>query len=161
MLGFAALSLTYGLPGRFAATEKLMTMTDNDEHKLIAQRRQKLDQMREQGNAFPNDFRRDSLAAELHAQYDDLEGEQFEDALVRVKIAGRMMGKRVMGKASFAHIQDMSGRLQLFVQRDTLPEGRYQNFKSWDIGDIICAEGVLFKTRTGELSVKVDELRTP
>ncbi|HHJ16079.1 MAG TPA: lysine--tRNA ligase [Gammaproteobacteria bacterium] len=134
-------------------------MTDNDEHKLIAQRRQKLSQMREQGNAFPNDFRRDSLAAELHAQYDDMEAEALEATPVRVKVAGRMMGKRVMGKASFAHIQDMSGRLQLFIQRDSLPEGRYQAFKSWDIGDIISAEGVLFKTRTGELSVKVDDLR--
>jgi len=134
-------------------------MTDQDEHKLIAQRRQKLDQMREQGIAFPNDFRRDALAAELHAQYGDSDDTELEASPVRVKIAGRMMGKRVMGKASFAHIQDMSGRLQLFVQRDNLPEGGYQSFKGWDIGDIISAEGVLFKTRTGELSVKVDELR--
>jgi lysyl-tRNA synthetase class 2 len=131
---------------------------DQDEHKLIAQRRQKLDQLREQGNAFPNDFRRDALAAELHAQYggDDVD---LETSPVRVKVAGRMMGKRVMGKASFAHIQDMSGRLQLFVQRDSLPEGVYQSFKGWDIGDIISGEGVLFRTKTGELSVKVDELR--
>jgi len=132
---------------------------DQDEHKLIAQRRQKLNQLREQGNAFPNDFRRDALAAELHAQYDEKEQEELESNPVRVKVAGRMMGKRVMGKASFAHIQDMSGRLQLFVQRDSLPEGCYQSFKSWDVGDIISGEGVLFKTRTGELSVKVDELR--
>jgi len=134
-------------------------MTDQDEHKLIAQRRRKLDQLREQGIAFPNNFRRDALAAELHAQYDGLSETELDANPVRVKVAGRMMGKRVMGKASFAHIQDMSGRLQLFVQRDSLPEGRYQDFKSWDIGDIICAEGVLFKTRTGELSVKVDDLR--
>ena len=134
-------------------------MTDQDEHKLIAQRRQKLQQLREQGNAFPNDFRRDALAAELHAQYDEVDEADLEVNPVRVKVAGRMMGKRVMGKASFAHIQDMSGRLQLFVQRDSLPEGCYQAFKGWDIGDIISAEGVLFKTRTGELSVKVDALR--
>ncbi len=135
-------------------------MTDQqDEHKLIAQRRQKLQQLRERGNAFPNDFRRDSLAAELHARYDDKDEAELDASPVRVKVAGRMMGKRVMGKASFAHIQDMSGRLQLFIQRDSLPEGVYQDFKSWDIGDIISAEGMLFKTRTGELSVKVDELR--
>ena len=134
-------------------------MTDQDEHKLIAQRRQKLKQLREQGNAFPNDFRRDALAAELHAQYDASDEEELDANPVRVKVAGRMMGKRVMGKASFAHIQDMSGRLQLFVQRDSLPEGVYPAFKGWDIGDIISAEGVLFKTRTGELSVKVDALR--
>ncbi len=134
-------------------------MTDQDEHKLIAQRRQKLNELREQGNAYPNDFRRDALAAELHAQYDSADEADLEANPVRVKVAGRLMGKRVMGKASFAHIQDMSGRLQLFVQRDGLPEGCYQKFKGWDIGDIISAEGVLFKTRTGELSVRVDVLR--
>jgi lysyl-tRNA synthetase class 2 len=132
---------------------------DQDEHKLIAQRRQKLQQLHEQGIAFPNDFRRDALVAELHAQYDDMDEAELEANPVRVKVAGRMMSKRVMGKASFAHIQDMSGRLQLFVQRDNLPEGRYQAFRNWDVGDIISAEGVLFKTRTGELSVKVDALR--
>ncbi len=122
-------------------------MTEQDEHKLIAQRRQKLNQLREQGTAFPNDFRRDSVAAELHAEYGDKDRDWFETNTIRVKVAGRMMGKRVMGKASFAHIQDMSGRIQLFLQRDSLPEGRYQEFKSWDVGDIICAEGALFKTK--------------
>ena len=134
-------------------------MTDQDEHKLIAQRRQKLAQLREAGVAFPNDFRRDALAAEIVAEYGDKDAEWFENNAVRVKVAGRMMGKRVMGKASFAHIQDMSGRLQLFVQRDALPEGVYPAFKSWDMGDIICAEGALFVTKTGELSVKVDSIR--
>jgi len=134
-------------------------MTETDEHKLIAQRRQKLNALREQGLAFPNDFRRDSIAAELHAAFGDKDKEWFEENTIRVKVAGRMMGRRVMGKASFAHIQDMSGRIQLFVQRDGLPEGSYQAFKGWDIGDIISAEGKLFKTKTGELSVKADELR--
>jgi len=134
-------------------------MTETDEHKLIAQRRQKLDALREQGPAFPNDFRRDSISAELHAAFGEKDKDWFEENTIRVKVAGRMMGRRVMGKASFAHIQDMSGRIQIFVQRDSLPEGRYQAFKNWDIGDIICAEGNLFKTKTGELSVKADELR--
>jgi lysyl-tRNA synthetase class 2 len=134
-------------------------MTETDEHKLITQRRQKLDALREQGDAFPNDFRRDSIAAELHAAFGDKDKDWLEENIIRVKVAGRMMGKRVMGKASFAHIQDMSGRIQVFVQRDSLPEGRYPAFKNWDIGDIICAEGVLFKTKTGELSVRADELR--
>ena len=134
-------------------------MTDQDENKLIAQRRQKLALMREAGVAFPNDFRRDALAAEIAAEYGDKDAEWFGNNTVRVKVAGRMMGKRVMGKASFAHIQDMSGRLQLFVQRDALPEGVYPAFKSWDMGDIICAEGALFVTKTGELSVKVDSIR--
>lgn len=135
-------------------------MTDQeDEHKLIVQRRQKLAQLRENGVAFPNDFRRDSLAAGILADYGDRDPAWFDDNIIRVKVAGRMMGKRVMGKASFAHIQDMSGRIQLFVQRDNLPEGRYADFKAWDMGDIVSAEGTLFVTKTGELSVKVDDIR--
>ncbi|MEW8339241.1 MAG: lysine--tRNA ligase [Candidatus Thiodiazotropha taylori] len=131
-----------------------------DENKLIAQRREKLQQMRDNGNAFPNDFRRNSMAGELHAEYDAKSDEELESLSMRVSLAGRMMSRRVMGKASFAHLQDMSGRMQLFVQRDSLEEGLYnQQFKKWDIGDIIGAEGVLFKTKTGELSVKVDSLK--
>jgi lysyl-tRNA synthetase class 2 len=131
-----------------------------DENKLIAQRREKLQKMRENGNAFPNDFRRDSMAGELHVEYGEKSGEDLEAMGLRVKLAGRMMSRRVMGKASFAHLQDMSGRMQLFVQRDALDEGVYNSqFKKWDIGDIIGAEGMLFKTKTGELSVKVDNLR--
>ncbi|MCG7963568.1 MAG: lysine--tRNA ligase, partial [Candidatus Thiodiazotropha taylori] len=127
---------------------------------LIAQRREKLQQMRDNGNAFPNDFRRNSMAGELHAEYDAKSDEELESLSLRVSLAGRMMSRRVMGKASFAHLQDMSGRMQLFVQRDSLEEGLYnQQFKKWDIGDIIGAEGVLFKTKTGELSVKVDSLK--
>ncbi|MEJ2424900.1 MAG: lysine--tRNA ligase [Candidatus Thiodiazotropha sp.] len=131
-----------------------------DENKLIAQRRDKLRQLRDNGIAFPNDFRRNSLAGELHAEYDAMGDEELENLGLRVSLAGRMMSRRVMGKASFAHLQDMSGRMQLFVQRDSLEEGLYnEQFKKWDIGDIIGAEGVLFKTKTGELSVKVDQLR--
>ena len=131
-----------------------------DENKLIAQRREKLARLREEGNAFPNDFRRDCMAGELHAEYGEKSGEELDELSVRVKIAGRMMSRRIMGKASFAHVQDMSGRMQLFVQRDALEEGLYNTrFKKWDIGDIIGAEGVLFKTKTGELSIKVDDIR--
>ena len=131
-----------------------------DENKLIQERRQKLGVIREQGNAFPNDFRRNVVAGELHAKYDEVGGEELEANPVRVSVAGRMMSKRIMGKASFAHIKDMSGTLQLFVQRDSLPEGLYnEQFKKWDVGDIIGAEGVLFRTKTGELSLKVDSIR--
>lgn len=130
-----------------------------DEHKLIAQRREKLRKLRERGLAFPNDFRRNVMTGELHAEYDDRPAEYFEAQKVRVAVAGRMMAKRVMGKASFAQVQDMSGRIQLFVQRDSLPEGAYSDFKTWDVGDILGAEGTLFKTRTGELTVQVDTLR--
>jgi len=131
-----------------------------DENKLIAQRREKLSVMRDNGNAFPNDFRRDNLAAELHLEYDEKTKEELEELNVIVKVAGRMMAKRIMGKASFAQLQDMSGRVQLFLQRDSLPEGLYnEGFKKWDVGDIIGAEGVLFKTKTDELSVKLSNIQ--
>ena len=133
---------------------------EEDENRLIAQRREKLKALREAGNAFPNDFRRDQLAAELHAAYDGKSREALEAEPVRVSVAGRIMARRIMGKAAFATIQDMSGRIQLFVQRDALPEGFYnEQFKKWDVGDIVGASGVLFKTKTGELSVKVDAIR--
>ena len=130
-----------------------------DEPALIAQRRAKLHALRERGSAFPNDFRRDVLAGELHAEYGEKDAAYLEARPRRVKIAGRLMAKRIMGKASFAQILDMSGRMQLFLQRDALPEGCYEEFKTWDIGDIIGAEGQLMRTKTGELSVKCDAVR--
>jgi len=122
---------------------------------VIAVRKTKLSVLREEGQAFPNHFRRDSFAADILAEYQELENDALETAAHQVSIAGRIMLRRVMGKASFAHIQDMSGRIQLYVRRDNLPEGVYQAFKTWDIGDIVGAKGVLFKTKTGELSIKV------
>ena len=130
-----------------------------DENKLTAQRREKLAAIREQGNAFPNDFRRDALAQTLHDEHGKTDGETLEAQAVMVKLAGRLMTKRVMGKASFAHLQDMSGRIQFFMQRDSLPEGLYAEFKSWDMGDIVAIEGQLFMTKTGELSVRVNTAR--
>ena len=139
--------------------EQTKTGTDEDEHALIAQRRAKLAALREQGVAFPTDFRRNVMAGELHAEYGDKDNAYFEANPRRVSVAGRMMAKRVMGKASFAQLLDMSGRIQVFVQRDALPEGAYEAFKGWDVGDILGAEGTLFRTRTGELSVKAQQLR--
>lgn len=130
-----------------------------DENKLIVQRREKLSRLRESGNAFPNHFRRDSLAADLHEQYEQYSKEELAENNFQVVIAGRMMLQRIMGKASFATIKDMSGSIQLYVQRDSLAEGFYnEQFKKWDIGDIIGAQGVMFKTQKGELSVKVDKV---
>ena len=135
-------------------------MTDKqDEHRLIAERRAKLQAIREEGIPFPNDFRRNVMAGELQAEYGEKDKETLEANPVRVSIAGRIMSKRVMGKLSFAHIQDMSGRIQLWIERDALPEGMYMRFKGWDIGDIIGVDGVLSKTSKGELSVKVEEFR--
>ncbi|MEL6448041.1 MAG: lysine--tRNA ligase [Pseudomonadota bacterium] len=133
--------------------------TVRDENKLIAERRRKLDVLRETGNAYPNDFRRDVLAGDVHARYGELDGDALEATPITVSVAGRMMTKRVMGKASFVKIADRSGEMQLFLQRDKLPEGVYAAFKTWDLGDIVAATGALFRTRTGELTVAVDELR--
>ncbi len=133
-------------------------MSHAAENKLIAQRREKLRLLREQGHPFPNDFRRDALAGELHEEYDAWDAEALEASERRVRVAGRLMSRRIMGKASFCHLQDMSGRIQLFLQRDRLGTEVYQQFKQWDLGDILGAEGTLFKTRTGELSVRVDRL---
>ena len=130
-----------------------------DEHKLIAQRREQLEALRKSGQAYPNDFRRDSLADDLHQTHAESDKETLESVGIRVNVAGRMMTRRVMGKASFAHIQDMSGKIQLYVRRDDLPEGLYADFKQWDLGDIIGAEGQLMKTNKGELSVHVDNVR--
>ena len=134
-------------------------MPEPDEHDQIAQRQAKLAELRAQGSAFPNDFRRDSLAGELHREHDDRSTDALDSNPVRVAVAGRLMTRRLMGKASFAHLQDMSGRIQLYVRRDDLPEGRYESFKRWDLGDILGAEGVLFKTKTGALSIRVDDVR--
>jgi len=130
-----------------------------DESHVIAERREKLKAIREKGVAFPNDFKPRHYAADLHLQYGELENEALEARAATVAIAGRMMLKRVMGKASFATIQDKSGRIQLFIARDNLGEEIYDAFKKWDLGDIVAAEGTVFKTKTGELSVKVSSLR--
>jgi lysyl-tRNA synthetase class 2 len=129
-----------------------------DTNELIAQRRAKLTASRERGIAFPNKFRRDALAADLHAQYDAKTEPELEAAPIKIKVAGRIMTRRMMGKASFLTVQDMSGRIQLYVRQDEIDEGIYEEFKMWDMGDIIGAEGLLFKTKTGELSVRVRKI---
>ena len=135
----------------------------SDENKLIAERRAKLAAIREQARAagvaaFPNDFRRDVLASLLATEYGEKPPEWFEGNVVRVHVAGRMMFQRIMGKASFAKLQDRTGQVQIFLQRDTLGEA-YEAFKKYDVGDILAVTGTLFKTKTGELSVRVEELR--
>ena len=132
---------------------------EQDENRLIALRREKLNELRKEGNAFPNDFRRNVLNAELAAEYAETDSDILKASTRRVKIAGRLMTKRVMGKASFATIRDMSGDMQLYVKRDDLGEGVYPAFKRWDLGDIIAAEGTMFRTQKGELSVAVDDIR--
>ncbi|HCN91420.1 MAG TPA: lysine--tRNA ligase, partial [Oxalobacteraceae bacterium] len=135
-----------------------------DENSIIAERRAKLAAIRREGVAFPNDFRPQHKAASLHEQYDALQNESFDAQPVNVVVAGRMMLKRVMGKASFATIQDASGpkadgRIQLYITNDVTGIAPHDAFKHYDMGDILGAEGTLFKTKTGELSVKVTGLR--
>jgi lysyl-tRNA synthetase class 2 len=133
--------------------------TPSDDNRIIAERRAKLAALRERGNAFPNDFRRDALAADLHGNHGHRENAELEGDPVEVAVAGRMLLKRVMGKASFATLQDMSGRIQLYVARDAVGEAVYDAFKHWDLGDILGARGSLFRTRTGELSIKATQLQ--
>lgn len=132
---------------------------EQDDNQLIAERREKLAAIRKQGVAFPNDFKPKDHAAELGRKYGTLENEALEPQGVHVSVAGRLMLKRVMGKASFGTLQDGSGRIQLFVTKDALGDEVYASFKHWDLGDILGATGTLFKTKTGELSVRVTELR--
>ncbi len=130
-----------------------------DEGKLIAERRRKLDAMREAGGAYPNDFRRNAIADELLKTFADHDDDTLKEENVEVSVAGRMMVKRVMGKASFIKLQDRSGQIQVRLERDRLAEGMYQAFKKWDVGDIVAASGTLFRTQTGELTVRADEVR--
>ncbi len=129
------------------------------EAQLIEQRRAKLAALRAAGNAYPNDFRRDALAADILAAHADAPNEELERAPRRVSIAGRIMTRRIMGKAAFVHAKDMSGALQLYVKRDEIGEAAFDEFKSWDLGDIVGAEGYVFRTRTGELSLHVERIR--
>ena len=142
-------------------------MSDNkepvqkDENSIILERRSKLKAIREKGIAFPNNFQPDSYAKDLHLKYDDDDKETLGKS-IDVLVAGRMMLKRVMGKASFATVQDTSGKIQLYISRDLINSEKepelYADFKRWDLGDIIGAKGKLFKTKTNELTVEVTEL---
>jgi lysyl-tRNA synthetase class 2 len=130
-----------------------------DENHLIAERRAKLAEWRQSGNAYPNDFSRENTAGKISEVYDAKTLEELAASPVEVKVAGRIMLKRVMGKASFVTIQDLSGRIQLYVSRDNVGEEVYAAFKRWDMGDIIGAVGTLFRTKTGELTIQCSEIR--
>lgn len=130
-------------------------LSDNDQFAL---RREKLSALRAQpGSTFPNDFRRDALAGEILSRFGNQTSEQLDAEPVRTSLAGRIMLRRLMGKAAFCHIQDMSGRIQLYLKKDEL--ANFDEFSKWDLGDIIGIEGLLFRTKTGELSVKVEQAR--
>ncbi len=129
-----------------------------DTNELILQRRAKLAELRAKGIAFPNNFHREHLAATVLQAYEEKSEPELEALPVFVKMAGRIMTRRLMGKASFVHLQDMSGRIQLYIRQDEISDEVYEAFKHWDIGDIIGVEGHLFRTKTGELSVRVKQI---
>nr|MCU0957749.1 OB-fold nucleic acid binding domain-containing protein [Hydrogenophaga sp.] len=150
-------------------TEHAPIAAATDENQLIAERREKLKALRDaqqrgEGVAFPNDFKPADKASELVALHGEATKEALEANPVRASVAGRMMLKRVMGKASFATLQDASlgasgGRIQIYLNNDSVGEAQHAVFKHWDLGDIVAAEGVLFKTRTGELTIHADQVR--
>jgi len=129
-----------------------------NENRLIAERREKLQQIRQQGIAYPNHFRPKNHAQPLQAQYAELDKEALETQAIPVSLSGRMMLKRVMGRASFATLQDGTGRIQIYLDKKALGEAAYEAFKGWDIGDILGVHGKLFKTNRGELTIAVEEI---
>ncbi len=135
------------------------TAAATDDNQIIAERREKLQALRAQGVAYPNDFTPTHHAADLQGAHADADKEALEAQNIEVALAGRMMLKRVMGKASFATVQDGSGQIQFFITPADVGAEVYEAFKKWDLGDIVAARGVLFRTNKGELSVKCTELR--
>ena len=133
--------------------------TEQDENHIIAERRAKLAEWRATGKAYPNDFERENISGKIIEVYDAKTAEELEATPVEVKVAGRIMLKRVMGKASFITISDVGGRIQIYVARDKVGEETYTAFKRWDIGDIVGVVGVLFRTKTNELTVQANEIR--
>ncbi len=130
---------------------------DKEENHLIEERRKKLAELREANKAFPNDFKRKHLAQELKKEFDKFSKEELEKKKAKGVVAGRIMLRRMMGKASFTTIQDFSGRIQLYIRADEI--SNYDEFKNYDLGDIVGAEGKVFKTNTGELSIHVKKLK--
>ena len=134
-------------------------MTENlSENELLQQRRSKLEELRKKGIAYPNTFRRDSLSDDLKTLCEGLSKEELENKSIEVSIAGRIMLQRIMGKASFITIQDMKGQIQAYLRSNDLPDGQYDEFKTWDLGDIVGIKGKLFITKTGELTVNASSI---
>ena len=128
------------------------------QNELLALRRAKLDDLRSKGNAFPNNFKRNALAADLHSSYDSFKASELDKEKVAVSVAGRIMLQRIMGKASFITLQDLSGQIQVYIKSDNVDEETYKEFKKWDLGDVVGIKGKLFKTKTNELTVEAESI---
>lgn len=137
-------------------TEEIIDI--RDENHLISERRQKLAKLRQSGNPYPNTFKPLHYSSKLHQKYDNFIKEDLAAKNVKVVVAGRMMLKRVMGKASFATIADAKGRIQIYISKEKIGEDIYENFKTWDVGDVLGVSGTLFKTKTNELTVEASEI---
>ena len=134
-------------------------MTENlSENELLRLRREKLEELRKKGIAYPNTFRRDSLSSDLKIKYSSFSKQEMEEKSIEVSVAGRIMLQRIMGKASFITIQDMKGQIQAYIRSNDLPEDQYEEFKTWDLGDIVGIRGKLFITNTGELTVNASDI---
>ncbi|MEL0036080.1 MAG: lysine--tRNA ligase [Gammaproteobacteria bacterium] len=139
-------------------------MTDNTEDKPLELneqmqlRRDKLEELRQRGEAYPNGYERDAISSDIIAEFEAQEKDAIAEQDKVVTIAGRIMTRRLMGKASFVHLQDVGGRIQVYVKGELLEEGDYESFKKWDIGDIIGVTGTVFKTNKGELSVRATKI---
>ena len=131
---------------------------ETSQNELLAIRRAKLEDLRSKGNAFPNNFKRDALAEDLHSSYDSLEANELMKKNIRVSVAGIIMLQRIMGKASFITIQDNTGQIQAYIKLDNINETSYKEFKKWDLGDIVGLKGKLFKTKTNELTVDAESI---
>src|ERR1700674_403160 len=130
-------------------------MEEKDDNKLVEERREKLKALRAKGNAYPNDFRKKDLAFQLANLHGEKTKEQLEKEKIPAVVAGRMMLKRVMGKASFATLQDGTGRIQIYISNEVK---NYEDFKHWDLGDLVGVEGHLFKTMKGELTIHAQKI---
>jgi len=133
--------------------------TEVSESELITLRKAKLEKLREKGNAFPNDYRREDFAEDLLLKHGQETKESLAEAAIHTSVTGRVMLRRAMGKASFVTLQDMSGRIQAYIRQSDVGEDAYEDFKVWDIGDIVAVTGIVMKTNKGELSVHAKELR--
>ena len=130
-----------------------------DYHDQVAMRKHKLAQMRTGGNVYPNNYKPDSFAGDILEKFQDTSKEELESESASFKLCGRVMNRRVMGKASFIHIQDFTGKIQVYVRNDQLDEGVYDDFKHWDLGDIIFVSGTIFRTKVGEITLKADSIK--
>jgi lysyl-tRNA synthetase class 2 len=134
-------------------------MSDQSESRILTARREKVKEIIEQGiNPYPNDFKRQNHCIDVRSDMEGMTPEQVGESGRRYLLSGRIMAVRDFGKAAFLHLEDSSGRIQVFIKKDVLGEEAYALYKMWDVGDIVGVSGTPFVTRTGELTIQADEI---